>query len=39
MSPPKVHAKFIEPMLLLSAQALPDGNGWLYELKSDGIAP
>jgi hypothetical protein len=32
MSPPKVQAKFIEPMLLLPAQSLPEGAGWLYEL-------
>jgi bifunctional non-homologous end joining protein LigD len=36
MPPPKVQAKFIEPMLLLPAQALPEGAGWLYELKLDG---
>jgi ATP-dependent DNA ligase len=29
-------AKFIEPMLLLSAETLPDGPGWSYELKLDG---
>ena len=36
MSPPKVQAKFIEPMLLVPAQSLPEGAGWLYELKLDG---
>ena len=36
MPPPKVHARFIEPMLLLPAQALSEGTGWLYELKLDG---
>jgi ATP-dependent DNA ligase len=32
MPPPKVTAKFIEPMLLLPSQSLPEGDGWLYEL-------
>ena len=36
MPPLKVQAKFIEPMLLLSAETLPEGAGWLYELKLDG---
>jgi DNA ligase D-like protein (predicted ligase) len=29
-------ARFIEPMLLLRTDALPDGDKWLYELKLDG---
>ena len=29
-------ARFIEPMLLLRTDALPDGGQWLYELKLDG---
>jgi bifunctional non-homologous end joining protein LigD len=29
-------ARFIEPMLLLRTDALPDGEQWLYELKLDG---
>jgi bifunctional non-homologous end joining protein LigD len=33
---PKTKAAFIEPMLLLRANALPDGPNWLYELKLDG---
>jgi bifunctional non-homologous end joining protein LigD len=28
--------KFIEPMLLLVAETLPEGPGWAYELKLDG---
>jgi ATP-dependent DNA ligase len=36
MLPPKLQAKFIEPMLLLPAQTLPEGDGWLFELKLDG---
>jgi bifunctional non-homologous end joining protein LigD len=35
MPPPKVQAKFIDPMLLLRADKLPD-DGWSYELKLDG---
>jgi bifunctional non-homologous end joining protein LigD len=31
-----VRAKFIEPMLLLRADKLPEGEGWLYEIKLDG---
>jgi ATP-dependent DNA ligase len=30
-------AKFIEPMLLLAAESLPEGPGWSYELKLDGF--
>lgn len=29
-------ARFIEPMLLLRAEKLPDGPGWHYEVKLDG---
>jgi len=29
-------ARFIEPMLLLRADKLPEGDGWLYEVKFDG---
>lgn len=29
-------ASFIEPMLLLRAETLPEGQGWIYELKLDG---
>jgi ATP-dependent DNA ligase len=29
-------AKFIEPMLLLRTEKLPEGPGWLAELKPDG---
>lgn len=32
----KVKAKFIEPMLLLRTDALPNDRGWQYELKVDG---
>jgi bifunctional non-homologous end joining protein LigD len=32
----EIKAKFIEPMLLLPAEALPEGQGWSYELKLDG---
>jgi bifunctional non-homologous end joining protein LigD len=32
----KVKAGFIEPMLLLKTDALPDGDGWVHELKMDG---
>ena len=36
MPPSKVQAKFIEPMLLLRTESLPEGDGWLLELKLDG---
>jgi bifunctional non-homologous end joining protein LigD len=36
MLPPKIRVKFIEPMLLLRTEKLPEGNGLLYELKLDG---
>jgi hypothetical protein len=29
-------ARFIEPMLLLRTDKLPEGDGWLYEVKFDG---
>lgn len=32
----KVAAAFIEPMLLLRKEKLPEGPGWLYEVKLDG---
>lgn len=33
---PKNKARFIEPMLLLSTEKLPQGADWLYEIKLDG---
>jgi DNA ligase D-like protein (predicted ligase) len=33
---PATSAKFIDPMLLLRTDALPEGDRWLYELKLDG---
>jgi ATP-dependent DNA ligase len=33
---PKAKARFIEPMLLLRTDALPEGSEWEYELKLDG---
>jgi bifunctional non-homologous end joining protein LigD len=32
----KLTARFIEPMLLLRTNKLPEGPGWLRELKFDG---
>ena len=32
----KVKGRFIEPMLLLRTDGLPDGDAWLHELKVDG---
>jgi bifunctional non-homologous end joining protein LigD len=32
----KVKAKFVEPMLLLRTEKLPEGPDWLIELKLDG---
>jgi ATP-dependent DNA ligase len=32
--PPK--AEFVEPMMLLAAETLPEGSDWAYELKLDG---
>jgi ATP-dependent DNA ligase len=34
---PKVQAAFIDPMLLLRTDKLPERDGWLYELKLDGF--
>ena len=36
MSTKKTKASFIEPMLLLRSETLPDGAEWLIELKLDG---
>ena len=33
---PKTTATFIEPMLLLRTEKLPQGADWLYEIKLDG---
>lgn len=33
----KIKAHFIEPMLLLRTEKLPEGGAWLYELKLDGF--
>ena len=33
---PKTKATFIEPMLLLRTEKLPQGADWLYEIKLDG---
>jgi len=33
----KIHAHFIEPMLLLRTETLPTGHDWIYELKFDGF--
>jgi DNA ligase D-like protein (predicted ligase) len=32
----KTKAEFVEPMLLLRSESLPEGSDWLYELKLDG---
>jgi bifunctional non-homologous end joining protein LigD len=32
----RAKAAFVEPMLLLRMENLPDGKDWLYELKFDG---
>jgi DNA ligase D-like protein (predicted ligase) len=32
----KIPASFVEPMLLLRTDTLPEGKNWLYELKLDG---
>jgi bifunctional non-homologous end joining protein LigD len=34
--PLKVKAAFIQPMLLLRKEKLPEGREWLYEIKLDG---
>ena len=36
MAAPKTTASFVEPMLLLRTESLPDGPNWLLELKLDG---
>ena len=36
MAENKAGATFVEPMLLLRAEKLPEGKDWLYELKFDG---
>jgi bifunctional non-homologous end joining protein LigD len=36
MASQKIQASFIEPMLLLRTESLPDGSNWLIELKLDG---
>ena len=33
---PKTKAAFIEPMLLLRVEKLPQGADWSYEIKLDG---
>ena len=32
----RAKVSFIEPMLLLRTEKLPEGKEWLYELKLDG---
>src|SRR5436309_9834244 len=32
----KIRAQFIDPMLLLRKDKLPEGANWLYEIKLDG---
>jgi len=34
--PTKIRARFIEPMLLLKTDSLPEGDRWVHELKVDG---
>ena len=36
MAGKKARAAFVEPMLLLRTEKLPEGPAWLYELKFDG---
>lgn len=36
MAQRRVKAKFIEPMLLLRTEKLPEGDKWAYEIKLDG---
>ncbi len=36
MPTPITKARFVEPMLLLRSETLPEGEGWAYELKLDG---
>jgi bifunctional non-homologous end joining protein LigD len=33
---PKTKARFVEPMLLLRTEKLPQGTDWIYEIKLDG---
>lgn len=37
MPAPKIKSHFVEPMLLLRTENLPEGGAWLYELKLDGF--
>jgi ATP-dependent DNA ligase len=39
MAERKIKAAFVEPMLLLKTEQLPEGESWLFELKFDGQAP
>jgi DNA ligase D-like protein (predicted ligase) len=34
--PDRINAKFVDPMLLLPTQKLPEGEKWAYEVKLDG---
>jgi ATP-dependent DNA ligase len=34
---PNIKARFIQPMLLLGAEKLPEGARWVYEPKLDGF--
>jgi DNA ligase D-like protein (predicted ligase) len=36
MATPVTKARFVEPMLLLRSETLPEGEDWAYELKLDG---
>ena len=36
MAEKKIKAKFVEPMLLLRTEKLPEGDKWAYEVKLDG---
>ena len=36
MAERKIKAAFVEPMLLLKTEQLPEGESWLFELKFDG---
>ena len=36
MAEKKARLAFVEPMLLLRTENLPEGKDWLYELKFDG---
>lgn len=38
MPPPKVQARFIEPMLLVRTETLPESDGLVFELKLDGFS-